>query len=154
MPPQSGLSVPPTPSSPPFYAGCPSYCNPPNLSWLWTGTKYVGLHKFPQISAACWGCAPNLIHDTFGHTLLLDKWHVDQFSCLCTAYHFTQPPNPTLYNALMGVTPLKSAPPLLDMDPHLTHSTLDPPHSPNKQHLNQFSHFCTDRQMDTHCSSS
>jgi len=27
-----------------FYAGCPSWHNPPNLSWLGTGTKYPGLH--------------------------------------------------------------------------------------------------------------
>jgi len=27
-----------------FYAGCPSYHNPPTLSWLGTGTKYAGLH--------------------------------------------------------------------------------------------------------------
>jgi len=27
-----------------FYAGCPSWHKPPNLSWLWTGTKYTGLH--------------------------------------------------------------------------------------------------------------
>jgi len=27
-----------------FYAGCPSLHNPPNLSWLGTGTKYAGLH--------------------------------------------------------------------------------------------------------------
>jgi len=27
-----------------FYAGCPSLHNPPNLSWLGTGTKYSGLH--------------------------------------------------------------------------------------------------------------
>ena len=27
-----------------FYAGCPSWHNPPNLSWLETGTKYAGLH--------------------------------------------------------------------------------------------------------------
>jgi len=35
-----------TPSSliPHFYAGCPSCRNPPNLSWLGTGTKYAGLH--------------------------------------------------------------------------------------------------------------
>ena len=25
-----------------FYAGCPSLHNPPNLSWLGTGTKYAG----------------------------------------------------------------------------------------------------------------
>jgi len=25
-----------------FYAGCPSWHNPPNLSWLGTGTKYAG----------------------------------------------------------------------------------------------------------------
>jgi len=40
--------VPPPPSSPPFfhfYAGCPSCCNFPNLSWRWTGTKYAGLHS-------------------------------------------------------------------------------------------------------------
>jgi len=29
---------------PHFYAGCPSCRNPPNLSWLGTGTKYAGLH--------------------------------------------------------------------------------------------------------------
>ena len=27
-----------------FYAGCPSLHNPPNLSWLGTGTKYASLH--------------------------------------------------------------------------------------------------------------
>jgi len=27
-----------------FYARCPSWYNPPNLSWLGTGTKYAGLH--------------------------------------------------------------------------------------------------------------
>jgi len=30
--------------TPHFYAGCPSCCNPPTLSWLGTGTKYAGLH--------------------------------------------------------------------------------------------------------------
>ena len=29
-----------------FYAGCPSWYNPPNLSWLGTGTKYAGLHTW------------------------------------------------------------------------------------------------------------
>jgi len=28
----------------PFYAGCPSWHNPPNLFWLGTGTKHAGLH--------------------------------------------------------------------------------------------------------------
>jgi len=27
-----------------FYARCPSWHNPPNLSWLGTSTKYAGLH--------------------------------------------------------------------------------------------------------------
>ena len=27
-----------------LYAGCPSLHNPPNLSWLGTGTKHAGLH--------------------------------------------------------------------------------------------------------------
>jgi len=27
-----------------FYARCPSWHNPPNLSWFGTGTKYAGLH--------------------------------------------------------------------------------------------------------------
>jgi len=27
-----------------FYAGCPSWQDPPNLSWLGTGTRYAGLH--------------------------------------------------------------------------------------------------------------
>jgi len=40
----SGLISDPPPSSPYFCAGCPSCCNPPNLSWLGTGTKYDGLH--------------------------------------------------------------------------------------------------------------
>jgi len=39
-----GLISDPPPSSPHFYAGCPSCHNPPNLSWLGTGTKYAGLH--------------------------------------------------------------------------------------------------------------
>jgi len=29
-----------------FYARCPSWHNPPNLSWLGTGTKYAGLHTW------------------------------------------------------------------------------------------------------------
>jgi len=29
-----------------FYAGCPSWHNPPNLSWLGTGTKCAGLHTW------------------------------------------------------------------------------------------------------------
>jgi len=32
------------PSLPYFYARCPSWRNPPTLSWLGTGTKYAGLH--------------------------------------------------------------------------------------------------------------
>jgi len=40
----SGLISDPPSSSPHFYAGCPSCCNPPTLSWLWTGTKNAGLH--------------------------------------------------------------------------------------------------------------
>ena len=38
------LLVPPPLPSQHFYAGCPSWHNPPNLSWLGTGTKYAGLH--------------------------------------------------------------------------------------------------------------
>jgi len=41
----SGLSSGPPPSSPHFYARCPSCCSPHNLSWLGTGTKYAGLHS-------------------------------------------------------------------------------------------------------------
>jgi len=40
----SGLISDPPPSNANFYAGCPSCHNPPNLSWLGTGTKYAGLH--------------------------------------------------------------------------------------------------------------
>ena len=29
-----------------FYARCPSWHNPPNLSWFGTGTKYAGLHTW------------------------------------------------------------------------------------------------------------
>jgi len=39
----SGLISDPPPSSPHFYAKCPSCRNPPTLSWLGTGTKYAGL---------------------------------------------------------------------------------------------------------------
>ena len=39
-------SMPPPPSSPQFYARCPSCRNLPNLSWLGTGTKYAGLHTW------------------------------------------------------------------------------------------------------------
>jgi len=40
----SGLISDPPPSYPHFYTGYPSCHNPPNLSWLGTGTKYAGLH--------------------------------------------------------------------------------------------------------------
>jgi len=40
----SGLISDSPPSSPIFCARCPSCGNPPNLSWLGTGTKYIGLH--------------------------------------------------------------------------------------------------------------
>jgi len=40
----SGLISDRPPSSPHFYVGCPSCCNPPNLYCLGTGTKYAGLH--------------------------------------------------------------------------------------------------------------
>jgi len=40
----SGLISDPPLSSPHFYIGCPSYRNPPTLSWLGMGTKYAGLH--------------------------------------------------------------------------------------------------------------
>jgi len=48
----SGPSMPPPPSSPQFYAGCPSCRNPPNLSWLGTGTKYAGLQSWRLIMAS------------------------------------------------------------------------------------------------------
>jgi len=35
----------PTSAIPDFYAGCSSCQNPATLSWLGTGTKYVGLHN-------------------------------------------------------------------------------------------------------------
>jgi len=34
----------PTSLIPHFYTRCPFCCNPPNLFWLWTGTKYAGLY--------------------------------------------------------------------------------------------------------------
>jgi len=40
----SGLITEPPPSSPHFYTGYPSCCNPPTLSWLGTGIKYAGVH--------------------------------------------------------------------------------------------------------------
>jgi len=42
----SGPSMLPPPSSPQFYAGCPSCRNPPTLSWIGTNTKYSGLHTW------------------------------------------------------------------------------------------------------------
>jgi len=44
-------SMPPPPSSPQFYAKCPSCRNPPNLSWLGTGTKYAGLYTMHTCTA-------------------------------------------------------------------------------------------------------
>jgi len=41
--PSRPISDPP-PSSPHFYAGCPSCHNPHSLSWLETVAKYAGLH--------------------------------------------------------------------------------------------------------------
>jgi len=43
-----GLISDAPPSSPHFYAGCPSCRNPPNLSWLETGTIYAALHTTGQ----------------------------------------------------------------------------------------------------------
>ena len=40
----SGLISDPPPSFLYFHTRCPSCCNPPNLSWLGTDTKYAGLH--------------------------------------------------------------------------------------------------------------
>ena len=40
----SKLISDPPPSSPHFYAGCPSCHNPPTLSWLGSRTKQAGLH--------------------------------------------------------------------------------------------------------------
>jgi len=45
--------------SPPFYVGCPSCRNPPNLSWLGTGTKYAGLHT-PWLVLKCLDAAEHL----------------------------------------------------------------------------------------------
>ena len=52
----SGLISDPPPSSPDFYAGCPSCRNPLNLSWLGTGTKYM-LACIPSGLVMClWQC--------------------------------------------------------------------------------------------------
>jgi len=42
----SGPLMPPPPSSPQLYVGCPSCHNSPNLSWLGTCTKYAGLRTW------------------------------------------------------------------------------------------------------------
>jgi len=39
----SGINSDPSPSSPHFYARCPSCRNLPTLPWLGTGTKYAAL---------------------------------------------------------------------------------------------------------------
>ena len=44
----------PTSIIPQFYAGFPSCRNPPNLSWLGTGTKYAGLHTCRLGRAYCY----------------------------------------------------------------------------------------------------
>ena len=43
----------PTSITPHFYAGCPSYHNPPNLSWVGTGTKYACLRTQQHITNFC-----------------------------------------------------------------------------------------------------
>ena len=56
-----------------FYARCPSCHNPPNLSWIGTGTKYAGLHTWrldssfngtrcSLIGPMLWGHSGSLCH--------------------------------------------------------------------------------------------
>ena len=49
----SGLVSNPSPSSPHFYARCPSCRSPPNLSWLWTGTS-IYICKIKSSGALIW----------------------------------------------------------------------------------------------------
>jgi len=57
-----------------FYAGCPSLHNPPNLSWLGTGTKYVGLRTRWLGLILPTYCIYKLIHTHF-HPLVVVQLH-------------------------------------------------------------------------------
>ena len=66
------------------------------------------------------------------------KRQIDWSSCLCTAH------SKKLLNFTMAAhVPQNSPFPWVDLDPHLTHSLAHPSPQP-KQHLDQFSHICTD----------
>ena len=68
-----------------FYAGCPSWHNPLNLSWLGTGTKYRDLHtrwlgswkngsETKAESKALWQVATNLIWQRTMQCFIETSW--------------------------------------------------------------------------------
>jgi len=64
-----------------FYARCPSWQNPPNLSWLGTGTKYAGLHT--QWLGSQW------LADNAGWNYM--KLAVGEWSVACGSLRMQQP---------------------------------------------------------------
>jgi len=65
--------MPPPPSSPQLYAGCPSCRNPP---WLGTGTKYAGLHtwRLGGLSKPHYKWKSSKLSDTVPVRLLSLQW--------------------------------------------------------------------------------
>jgi len=57
-----------------FYARCPSWHNPPNLSWLGTGTKYAGMHtRWLHYILGCFYLACQCNHSFSALTLLVGR---------------------------------------------------------------------------------
>jgi len=71
------------------------------------------------------------------------KRHLDQFSHLCRDDRIV-----SLYLTIGRPFPIKIAPSLRDLDPHLIHSFLGPPESSTKWHLDRCNRFCRDEKME------
>jgi len=74
----SGTTSGPSPLSAHFYAGWTSCHNPPTLSWLGTGTKYVGLHTLRL----------GLMHTYTSHNYI--QIPGDRTTCLCFKRSFSR----------------------------------------------------------------
>ena len=94
LPPQPDYLVPLSLPFPPFYTRCPSWRNPPNLSWLGTGTKYAGLYT-GLVSKVKWSKWSTAVHK---HASLLQELtcHMDHTVLPATRerWHFHLYPQP------------------------------------------------------------